>query len=62
MHWVSDKKGITVAQARLIMSALDQSNFGQFIHDEMIHNTCLGKFYKDGIENTVETKRDGVRY
>ena len=28
----------------------------------MIHNTCLGKFYKDGIENTVETKRDGVRY
>ena len=62
MHWVSDKKGITVAQARLTMSALDWSNFGQFIHDEIINNTCLGKFYKEGIENAVETKRDGVRY
>ena len=62
MHWVSDKKGITVAQARLTMSALDWSNFGQFIHDEMINDTCLGKFYKEGIENAVETKRDAVRY
>ena len=62
MHWVSDKKGVTIAQARLTMSALDWSNFGQFIHDEIINNTCLGKFYKEGIENAVETKRDGVRY
>ena len=62
MHWVSDKKGVTVAQARLTMTAVDWSNFGQFIHDEMINNTCLGKFYKEGIENAVETKRDGVRY
>ena len=62
MHWVSDKKGITVAQARLTMSALDWSNFGQFVHDEMKNNTCLGKFYKEGIENAVETKRDGVGY
>ena len=62
MHWVSDKKGITVAQARLTMSALDWSNFGQFIHDEIVNNTCLGKFYKEGIENAIETKRDGVRY
>ena len=62
MHWVSDKKGITVAQARLTMSALDWSNFGQFVHDEMKNNTCLGKFYKEGIENAVETNRDGVGY
>jgi len=62
MHWVSDMKGVTVAQARLTMTAVDWSNFGQFIHDEMINNTCLGKFYKEGIENAVETKRDGVRY
>ena len=62
MHWVSDKKGVTVSQARLTMSALDWSNFGQFVHDEMKNNTCLGKFYKEGIENAVETKRDGVRY
>ena len=62
MHWVSDKKGITVAQARLTMSALDWSNFGQFIHDEMLNNTCLGNFYKDGIKNAVETTRDGVKY
>ena len=62
MHWVSDKKGVTIAQARLTMTAVDWSNFGQFVHDEMINNTCLGKFYKEGIENAVETKRDGVRY
>ena len=62
MHWVSDKKGITVAQARLTMTAVDWSNFGQFIHDEMINNTCLGKFYSEGIKNAVETKRDGVKY
>ena len=62
MHWVSDKKGITVAQARLTMTAVDWSNFGQFVHDEMINNTCLGKFYKEGIETSVETNREGVRY
>jgi len=62
MHWVSDKKGITVAQARLTMTATDWSNFGQFVHDEMKNNTCLGKFYKEGIENAVETTRDGVKY
>ena len=62
MHWVSDKKGVTVSQARLTMSALDWSNFGQFVHDEMKNNTCLGKFYKEGIENAVETKRNGVGY
>ena len=62
MHWVSDKKGITVSQARLTMTAVDWSNFGQFIHDEMKNNTCLGKFYKEGIKNSVETKRNGVRY
>ena len=62
MHWLSDKKGISVAQARLTMTAVDWSNFGQFVHDEMINDTCLGKFYKEGIENAVETTRDGVKY
>ncbi len=62
MHWVSDKKGITVSQARLTMTAVDWSNFGQFIRDEMINDTCLGKFYKEGITNAVETKREGVKY
>ena len=62
MHWVSDKKGITVAQARLTMTAIDWSNFGQFVYDEMKNDTCLGKFYKEGITNAVNTKRDGVKY
>ena len=62
MHWISDKKGVSVAQARLTMTAVDWSNFGQFVHDEMKNNTCLGKFYKEGIENAVETTRDGVKY
>ena len=62
MHWVSDKKGITVAQARLTMTAIDWSNFGQFVNDEMKNDTCLGKFYKEGIQTSVETDREGVRY
>ena len=44
------------------MTAVDWSNFGQFVHDEMINDTCLGKFYKEGITNAVITKRDGVKY
>ena len=28
----------------------------------MINDTCLGKFYKEGITNAVNTKRDGVKY
>ena len=28
----------------------------------MKKDTCLGKFYKEGIENAVDTKRDGVKY
>ena len=62
MHWVSDKKGVTVSQARLTMTAVDWSNFGQFVYDEMKNNTCLGKFYKEGIETSVKTHREGVRY
>ena len=62
MHWVSDKKGVTVSQARLTMTAIDWSNFGQFVHDEMKNDTCLGKFYKEGIQTSVETHREDVRY
>ncbi len=46
VHWISYKKGVSVAQARLTMKAVDWSNFGKFVHDEMVSNTCLGKFYK----------------
>ena len=56
MLWISDRKGVSVAQARLTMTALDWSNFGQFVHDEIISNTCLGKFYKEGITNAVDKK------
>ena len=62
MHWISDRKGVSVAQARLTMTAVDWSNFGQFVNDEIISNTCLGKFYKEGITYAVDTKRDGVKY
>ena len=30
-----------------IMNDVDWANFGQFVHDEMINNTCLGKFYSE---------------
>ena len=56
MHWISDRKGVSVVQARLTMTALDWSNFGQFVYDEIISNTCLGKFYKEGITNAVDKK------
>ena len=44
------------------MTAVDWSNFGQFVHDEIVSNTCLGKFYKEGITNAVDTKRNDVKY
>ena len=44
------------------MSAGFWLNVGQIINDQMTNNACLGKFYTDGIKNSVETKRNDVKY
>ncbi len=62
IHWVSDKKGYTVSQARLVMKGPDWSNFGQFILDEIRKNTCLGKFFENGTNSAIPTSRKNVGY
>ncbi|MAW13125.1 MAG: hypothetical protein CML57_02785 [Rhodobacteraceae bacterium] len=62
IHWVSDRKGYTVSQARLVMKGLDWSKFGQFILDEIRTNTCLGKFFENGKNSAIPTSRKNVGY
>ncbi|MEE2932978.1 MAG: serine hydrolase [Pseudomonadota bacterium] len=62
MHWVADNKGRTVSQARLVMTAPDWNSFGQFIIDEVKSESCMGRFFKEGISSSVSTHRENVRY
>ena len=58
MHWAADKKGRTVSLARLVMTALDWNLFGQFIIDEVRAKSCMGKFFKEGINTSISTTRE----
>ena len=62
MHWAADNKGRTVSLARLVMTAPDWNSFGQFIIDEIQSESCIGKFFKEGISSSVSTHRENVRY
>ena len=62
IHWISDKKGYTVSQARLVMKGPDWSKFGQFILDEIRKSTCLGKFFEEGKNSAIPTNRKNVGY
>lgn len=62
MHWATDNEGRTVSQARLVMNAHDWNAFGQFILDEMARESCLGRFFKDGLETPIPTRRPNVGY
>ena len=62
MHWAADKKGRTVSLARLVMTALDWNLFGQFIIDEVRAKSCMGKFFKEGINTSISTTRENVKY
>ena len=62
MHWAADNKGRTVSQARLVMTSPDWNSFGQFIIDEVKADSCIGKFFKEGISTSVSTTRENVKY
>ena len=60
--WAADNKGRTVSQARLVMTAPQWNAFGQFIIDEIKSNSCMGKFFKEGISASVPTSRKNAKY
>ena len=63
MHWTSDKSGTTVTFSDLVMTARDWAYFGDYLMTQMEDKTCLGSFFKDGVDNAVSTgKKNGSRY
>ena len=63
MHWTSDKSGTTVTFADLVMTARDWAYFGDYLMTQMEDETCLGSFFKEGVDNAVSTsKENGSRY
>ena len=44
------------------MTAPQWNAFGQFIIDEVKSESCMGKFFKEGISSSVSTNRENVRY
>ena len=62
MHWAADKKGRTVSLARLVMTAPDWNLFGQFIIDQVRAKSCMGNFFKEGINTSISTTRENVKY
>ena len=62
IHWAADNEGRTVSLARLVMTAPQWNAFGQFIIDEVKSESCMGKFFKDGITSSVTTSRKNVKY
>ena len=63
MHWTADKRGTTVSFADLTMTARDWANFGKFLLDEKKSGSCLGRFFNDGVRNSISTgNKNGSRY
>ena len=62
IHWAADNEGRTVSLARLVMTAPQWNAFGQFIIDEINSDSCMGKFFKEGISSSVSTSRKNVKY
>lgn len=63
MTWTSDKNGTTNSFSDLVMTARDWANFGKYIMDQQKTNTCLGKFFNEGIENSIPSgNSNGSRY
>ena len=56
LHWLSDNEGVTVPISSMAMRARDWARFGQYIMQQMSTSTCLGKFFKVGLENAVSTE------
>jgi len=62
MHWLSDQDGTPAAFSDLTMSARDWSAFGNYLLAEMKSGSCLGNFFQQGIDQSVATGRDRIRY
>lgn len=63
MTWNSDNSGTTTGFSDLVMTGRDWANFGNYLMSQMDENTCLGSFFKDGIENAVVTgNANGAHY
>lgn len=62
IHWMSDKKGYSVSQARLAMKPSDWSDLGQYILDEIKNDSCIGQYFEEGRKRAVKTKRQDVKY
>ena len=42
------------------MTARDWAGFGDYLMTQMENETCLGAFFKEGIENAVSTSKKMV--
>ena len=63
MQWTADKSGTTVSFSDLTMTARDWANFGQFLLTQKKEDTCLGKFFNEGVNKSVNTgKKNGSKY
>ena len=56
LHWTSDNEGVTAPISGMAIRARDWAHFGQYIMQQMSTNTCLGKFFKYGLEDAVSTE------
>ena len=57
MQWMADKLGTTVSFSELKMTARDWANFGQFLMTQKQSNSCLGKFFNEGVKKSVKTRK-----
>ena len=63
MQWTADKSGTTVSFSDLTMTARDWANFGKFLLTQKKEDTCLGKFFNEGVNKSVNTgKKNGSKY
>ena len=60
MQWTSDKNGTTVSFSDLVMTARDWANFGQYLMMQKIQNSCLGNFFSEGVEESVDTGKENL--
>ena len=62
MIWVTDRNGTTVGFGDLVMPARDWLKLGSYVMQEMIAETCLGKFFDEGMKTAVTTESDYKKY
>ena len=60
MQWTSDKNGTTVSFSDLVMTARDWANFGQYLMMQKIKKSCLGDFFSEGVEESVDTGKENL--